>query len=83
MQRAIECLWQAKVLARNLLATLGAAEGEDPMLIPHRLREDFPHGVSVGARSLVVLGPWVLDRPGLNAWFRRWLMDRYMARYSP
>ena len=83
MQRAIECIWQAKVLARNLLAFLGVADDEDPVFVPHRLREEFPHGVSVGAHSLVVWGPLVVDRPGINTWFRRWLMAQYMARYAP
>jgi NADH dehydrogenase FAD-containing subunit len=86
MQRAIECLWQAKVVARNI-ATL-AAEPADyprgvPPLHPHRLREDFYYGVSLGPRSLIVRGRLVVDLPGVNHWFRRWLMRQYFARYAP
>ncbi len=77
MKRAIECLWQAKVAAANLLASLEGAATR-----VHRLREDFPHGVSIGARSLVVYGPLVLDLPRINTWFRRFLMRRYFARYG-
>ncbi|MEZ4385101.1 MAG: FAD-dependent oxidoreductase [Nannocystaceae bacterium] len=84
MQRAIECLWQADVLARNILSL--AAEPADypsgvPPLEPHRLRRDFFHGVSLGGRSLVVYGPWMLDVAGLNTWFRRFLMRSYFRRY--
>lgn len=86
MQRAIECLWQAKVVARNLSALAECApdypEGVPP-LVPHRLRTRFAYGVSVGARSLVVYGPARVDVPALNVWFRRWLMRQYFARYAP
>jgi len=37
--------------------------------------------VSLGKRSLVVWGPLVVDAPGVNHWFRRWLMQQYFARY--
>jgi len=76
MKRAIECLWQAKIAAKNILASLQGTPRR-----AHRLREDFPHGVSIGARSLVVYGPLVLDLPRINTWFRRFLMRRYFARY--
>ena len=84
MQRAIECLWQAKVVARGVAAL--AAEAPDyprgvPPIDPHALRRDFFHGVSLGARSLVVYGRLVVDAPALNTWFRRFLMRRYFARY--
>jgi NADH dehydrogenase FAD-containing subunit len=84
MQRAIECLWQAGLVARHLVRL--AAEPPDyprgvPSLQPHTLREDFPHGVSLGGASLVVYGRLVLDFPRLNTWFRRFLMRRYFARY--
>jgi NADH:ubiquinone reductase (H+-translocating) len=86
MQRAIECLWQAKVVARNV-HTLSRQPPEYPdgvpPLRPHRLRESFYYGVSLGPRSLVVRGPLILDLPGVNQWFRRWLMRRYFARYAP
>jgi NADH dehydrogenase len=86
MQRAIECLWQAKVVARNIIRLARAApdfsEGVPP-LHPHRLRESFFYGVSVGARSLVVWGNTAIDLPGINHWFRRWLMRQYFARYEP
>jgi NADH dehydrogenase len=86
MQRAIECLWQAKVVARNIIRLARAApdfsEGVPP-LHPHCLRESFFYGVSVGARSLVVWGNTAIDLPGVNHWFRRWLMRQYFARYEP
>ena len=77
MKRAIECLWQAKVVARNIVAGIRGAG-----MRTHRLREDFPHGVSIGAHSLVVYGPVVVDQPRVNTWFRRFLMRRYFARYA-
>lgn len=84
MQRAIECLWQAGLTAKNLLTL--AAEPPDypngvPPLEPHVLREDFPHGVSLGGKSLIVYGRLVLDLAALNTWFRRFLMRQYFARY--
>jgi NADH:ubiquinone reductase (H+-translocating) len=86
MQRAIECLWQAKIVARNI-HTLSrqppAYPNGVPPLRPHKLRESFYYGVSLGPRSLVVRGPLVLDLPGINHWFRRWLMRQYFARYAP
>ncbi|MEM9453956.1 MAG: FAD-dependent oxidoreductase [Myxococcota bacterium] len=86
MQRAIECLWQAKVVARNLSTLAECApdypEGVPP-LYPHRLRTRFAYGVSLGGRSLVVYGPARVDVPALNVWFRRWLMRQYFARYAP
>ena len=36
----------------------------------------------MGAHSLVVYGRWMLDVPGINQWFRRWLMRQYFARYA-
>lgn len=84
MQRAIECLWQAKLCARNIL-TLAAAPPDYPKglppLRPHTLRPDFFHGISLGAGSLVVYGHFVLDAARLNTWFRRFLMRQYFARY--
>lgn len=85
MQRAIECLWQAKVVARGIAAL--AAEPADfprgvPPVDPHVLRRDFFHGVSLGARSLIVYGGLVVDVPALGVWFRRFLMRRYFARYA-
>ncbi len=86
MQRAIECLWQAKLVARNLVTL--AAHAPDypqgvPSLRPHVLRPRFAYGVSLGARSLVVYGGARVDVPGVNVWFRRWLMRQYFARYAP
>jgi len=84
MQRAIECLWQAKVVAHNVLA-LAALGPDEPrgraVLRPHRLRADFPYGVSIGARSLIAYGPLSVDLGGLGVWFRRFLMRQYFARY--
>ena len=84
MQRAIECLWQAKVVAHNVLAL--AALGPDvprgrAVLRPHVLRADFPYGVSIGAHSLIAYGPLSVDLRGLGVWFRRFLMRQYFARY--
>lgn len=86
MQRAIECLWQAKVVAHNILrlAEHPAQYPEGvPGLRPHVLRPRFAYGVSVGARSLVAYGRLCIDLPALNLWFRRWLQRRYYARYAP
>lgn len=81
MQRAIECIWQAKVAAINVSA-MGGAEDGYPALRPHRLREDFPHGVSLGRASWVVFGPLRIPIRGVNHWFRRWLMRQYFRRYG-
>jgi NADH dehydrogenase len=86
MQRAIECLWQAKVVAKNIV-TLAAHPPEYPQgvpsLEPHVLRETFAYGVSLGDHSLVVYESARVDVPGVNVWFRRWLMRQYFARYAP
>jgi len=86
MQRAIECIWQAKVVARNLLRM--AKERPDypngvPSLLPHRLRREFFYGVSLGARSMIVYRHLSVDMPRINREFRRWLMRQYFARYTP
>ena len=52
-----------------------------PPLWPHRLWSDFPHGVSLGGRSLIVVGRWVFSFARFNIWFRRFLMRMYMRRY--
>lgn len=85
MQRAIECLWQAWLTADNL--TRLAREAPEyphgvPPLRPHTLREDFPHGVSIGDKSLVVYGRMVVDFAAVNIWFRRFLMRQYIRRYT-
>ncbi|MBK6919073.1 MAG: FAD-dependent oxidoreductase [Deltaproteobacteria bacterium] len=83
MQRAIECLWQAKVVARNVAAVLSAESAEQvPPLHPHRFRPRFAYGVSLGPHSLVLWGRWCVDLPRINRWFRRWLMRQYFARYE-
>jgi NADH dehydrogenase FAD-containing subunit len=86
MQRAIECLWQAKVVARNVLALAEVAPDDPhgpPPLSPHRLRRTFFYGVSVGEKSYVVYRGLRVHVPGLTPWFRRWLMRQYFARYTP
>lgn len=86
MQRAIECLWQAKVVAKNIVTLVAHAPDYPkgvPPLRPHVLRPRFAYGVSLGARSLVVYGGLRVDLPGVNVWFRRWLMRQYFARYAP
>ncbi len=86
MQRAIECIWQAKLVARNI-ATLHEqpsdyGEGVPP-LTPHTLRSEFFYGLSLGARSMVLYRGVGLDLPGIGHRFRRWLMRQYFARYAP
>ncbi|KIG17072.1 NADH dehydrogenase [Enhygromyxa salina] len=84
MQRAIEAIFAAKTIAANIL-TLARHPvdypGGVPPLEPHPLWSDFPHGVSIGGRSLMVYGPLVLPLAGFNIWFRRFLMRMYMRRY--
>jgi NADH dehydrogenase len=73
MQRAIECIWQAKVVAWNLRTLhdepADYPEGVPP-LRPHSLRREFFYGLSLGARSLVVYRGFGLDVPGVNHRFR-------------
>jgi NADH dehydrogenase len=76
MQRAIEAIFAASTIAANLVALVRGAK-----LRRHRLWRDFPHGVSIGARSLVVYGPIVIARTRISIWFRRFLMHQYMRRY--
>ncbi len=85
MQRAIECLWQADVVARNVLRL--ATQPPDytsgmPGLLAHELREDFPFGISLGDRSMVAYGRMWFDLGPVTAWFRRWLLEKYFDRYS-
>ncbi len=82
MQRAIECLWQAKLVARNILALVRSTPKHRQPPQPHVLRRDFPHGVSIGAASLIVYGWLAVDLRGLGVWFRRFLMRQYFARYG-
>jgi NADH dehydrogenase len=86
MQRAIECIWQAKRVARSI--NILAAHKRDypdsvPPLLPHKLRSRFFYGISLGRRSLIVYRGLIVDVPGINHWFRRWLMRQYFARYVP
>lgn len=86
MQRAIECIWQAKTVAKNVLRLAGVPPGYPegpPPLLPHKLRETFFYGVSVGAKSYVVYRGLRLHVPAITPWFRRWLMRQYFARYAP
>lgn len=76
MQRAIEAIFAAATIAHNILARVRGGA-----LRRHRLHRDFPHGVSIGARSLVVYGSLVIGTSRLNIWFRRFLMRQYMRRY--
>lgn len=76
MQRAIECIWQAQVVANAIHAWMN-----ERAVVPHRLREHFPYGISLGAHSLVVYRGLSIDVPRINIWFRRWLMRQYFARY--
>lgn len=86
MQRAIECLWQAKVVAKNLVTLAAQEPGYPhgvPPLLPHVLRTRFPYGVSLGGQSLVVYDGARVNVPWVSVWFRRWLMRQYFARYAP
>ncbi|MGH1346760.1 MAG: NAD(P)/FAD-dependent oxidoreductase [Nannocystales bacterium] len=86
MQRAIECIWQAKVVARNIAELHEQPTDYDegvPPLQPHKLRSEFFYGLSLGARSMVLYRGMGLDMPGINHRFRRWLMRQYFARYAP
>ncbi|MEM6995841.1 MAG: FAD-dependent oxidoreductase [Myxococcota bacterium] len=86
MQRAIECLWQAKVVAKNIIQLMREKPdypGGIPPMVPHRLRETFPYGVSLGAKSLLVTGPLRVHVPAVTPWFRRFLMRQYFDRYKP
>ncbi len=85
MQRAIEAIFAARTIATNILELCRhppdyPGEGVPP-LWPHRLWSDFPHGVSIGGRSLIVYGRLVLPFARFNIWFRRFLMRMYMRRY--
>jgi NADH dehydrogenase len=85
MRRAIEAIVQAGAIAKNVLAILGAKDDTSrrTALRVYRPLRDFPHGVSLGARSLLVLGPICFDLFAFTVWFRRFLMWRYLARYAP
>lgn len=86
MQRAIECIWQAKVVAQNLAALHEQPATYDdgvPPLSPHTLRSEFFYGLSLGARSMVLYRGIGVDMPGVAHRFRRWLMRQYFARYAP
>lgn len=80
MQRAIECIWEAGVVARNIL-TLASADPAAP-LRRLKLRRDFPHGVSIGAASMIVYGRLAVELGFFGVWFRRFLMRMYFRRYG-
>lgn len=86
LQRAIEGIFAGNTIATNILELARCApeypEGVPP-LDPHPLWSDFPHGVSIGGRSLVVYGRLVFGVSAFNIWFRRFLMRLYMRRYRP
>jgi NADH:ubiquinone reductase (H+-translocating) len=86
--RAIECIWQGKVLARNVAIFLSATRrslspeaGSNVNLVRHTLVRDFPYGISLGRHSLVMYGRCIINLRAVGVAFRRWLMRRYMARY--
>jgi NADH dehydrogenase len=78
MQRAIECLWQAKLVARSIVRL----ERGKPALA-HTLRKDFFHGVSMGRYSMITYGGMAMELGSSAVWFRRFLMRNYFARYEP
>lgn len=78
MQRAIECLWQAKLVARSIARM---ERGRSPLT--HTLHEDFFHGVSMGRYSMITYGPMAMELGPFAVWFRRFLMRQYFARYRP
>jgi NADH dehydrogenase len=85
VQRAAECLTQAKAVARNIM--LLAAEPPDypngvPPLVPYRLQVEAPYGVNIGGAALLVIGRFVLNAPRFNTWFRRSVaMSWYLRRH--
>jgi NADH dehydrogenase FAD-containing subunit len=85
VQRASECLPQAKVVARNIM--LLAAEPPDypnglPPLVSYRLRSEAPYGVNIGGAALLVIGRLVLNAPRFNTWVRRSVvMPWYLRRH--
>ncbi len=83
MRRAIEAIVQGSALAKNLRELLrwNGKLDDYPALSPYRPLRDFPHGVSLGRRSLIVYGPICLNLLGFSVWFRRFLMRQYLARY--
>lgn len=83
MARAIECLWQAQCLASSLIAarSQGAWDWEERGLKRHRLRSDFPHGISAGKASIIAWGPLAFDFGALGRVFRRFLGRMYRLRY--
>ncbi len=83
MQRAIECIWQGRVLAKNVTAYLDTLDGAPSKLTRHKLRRHFPYGVSIGKHSLVVYRRLAVNLRSLGVWFRRWLMRQYFRRYRP
>ncbi|MDT7756996.1 MAG: hypothetical protein QOH27_2894 [Mycobacterium sp.] len=85
VQRATECLPQAKVVARNIM--LLAAEPPDypnglPPLVSYRLHGEAPYGVNIGGAALLVIGRLVLNAPRFNTWVRRSVvMPWYLRRH--
>ncbi len=80
-RRAIECLWQARVVADNVAASIEAGEAVTPAR--HRARGPFPYGISLGPRSLVVWREAFLDVPAVGIGLRRLLMRLYHRRFAP
>jgi NADH dehydrogenase len=85
VQRATECVPQAKVVARNIM--LLAAEPPDypnglPPLVSYRLQVEAPYGVNIGGAALLVIGRLVLNAPRFNTWVRRSVvMPWYLRRH--
>lgn len=77
MRRAIEAIWQAQTLARNLCLSSSAMEPAS-----HPLRTQWPYGVSIGAASLICAGSVAVDLGFVGRWFRRWLEKMYLRRYN-
>ncbi len=76
LERAIEAVWQGASLARRLAA--GWAPDAGPV---HRLRRDFPYGLSLGPRrSAIVYKGLYLESPAF-VHGRRWLQWSYYARF--
>jgi NADH dehydrogenase len=85
VQRASECLPQAKVVARNIM--LLAAEPPEypngvPPLVSYRPHSEAPYGVNIGGAALLVIGRLVLNAPRFNTWVRRSVvMPWYLRRH--
>jgi NADH dehydrogenase len=91
IQRATECLPQAKVVARNIMLLAAEPPGYPngvPPLVSYRLHSQAPYGVNIGGAALLVIGRLVLNAPRFNTWVRRsvvlpWYLRRHRVQCRP